>query len=98
MSQKLRIGIDCRLSGKQHAGIGRYIENLVQRLPVDQHIEWILFFHDQKQADEVLQSFSHSTIRPLVKLIPVKHYSLAEQLKLPQVFFAGTMILEISLR
>jgi len=91
MSQKLRIGIDCRLSGKQHAGIGRYIENLVQRLPVDQHIEWILFFHDQKQADEVLQSFNHSTIRPLVKLIPVKHYSLAEQLKLPQVFMAAKL-------
>lgn len=98
MQTKLRIGIDCRLAGKQHAGIGRYIENLVKRLPIDVNIQWVLFFHDQAQADEILNpslvrqpaeernsDFSASKTRE-VRLIPIRHYSLTEQIKLPKIF------------
>ncbi len=40
----MKIGIDCRLSGITHAGIGRYIENLISRLPKEApDIEWVYF-------------------------------------------------------
>ncbi len=83
-----RIGIDCRLAGKQHAGIGRYIENLIIRLPElaqhdQQKIEWIFFFHDQAQADEFHLPSQVTTI-----IIPYRHYSLLEQLAAHRYFTA----------
>lgn len=86
MPKLARIGIDCRLSGSTHAGIGRYIEELILRLPeVAPQIEWVFFFFDQKQADEYL---SHFKSPPQVKIVlaPIRHYSLAEQTKLPKIF------------
>ncbi|MEN8253612.1 MAG: glycosyltransferase family 1 protein [Patescibacteria group bacterium] len=83
MQKKTRIGIDCRLAGKKHAGIGRYIKNLVKRLPKKSNIKWVLFFYDQAQADEILNS---SPFSGEVRLTPIRHYSLAEQLKLPKIF------------
>lgn len=77
----MRIGIDCRLSGLAHAGIGRYIENLIQRLPrLAPDIEWVYFFHQPQQLEPLadLDFESH--------LVPIRHYSVAEQLKLPPVF------------
>lgn len=79
----MRIGIDCRLAGKQHAGIGRYIENLVQRLVKTTNIEWVLFFHDQRQAQAVLPGKTPGVKRVYV---PIRHYSFREQWKLPWVF------------
>jgi glycosyltransferase involved in cell wall biosynthesis len=84
----MRIGIDCRLAGLRHAGIGRYIENIVQRLPqLDSTIEWVYFFSDQVQATAVLGEISQS---PAVHVIfaPIQHYTFAEQLQLPKIFSA----------
>jgi glycosyltransferase involved in cell wall biosynthesis len=83
----MRIGVDCRLAGTRHAGIGRYIENLVRRLPAEakqnsKNIEWVFFFFDAQQVESVLGDISKN---PLVKivLVPIRHYTLAEQLILP---------------
>lgn len=82
-----RIGIDCRLSGKAHAGIGRYIEELILRLPLlAPQIEWVLFFADQRQAHEYLLHFPHRPANIKIVLIPVRHYSISEQLFLPRIF------------
>ncbi len=84
----MRIGIDCRLAGPAHAGIGRYIENLIKRLPsVAPEIEWVWFFSDQKQADLVLGHPLPTEFKS-VKLVfvPIRHYSVAEQLQLPGIF------------
>ena len=78
-----RIGIDCRLAGKEHAGIGRYIENFVQRAVTVPDFEWVLFFHDQRQAQAVLPGKTPHVKRVYV---PVKHYSFKEQLVLPGLF------------
>lgn len=92
MTQIARIGVDCRLSGPQHAGIGRYIENLVTRLPnLAPEVHWIYFFTDQSQADHILsqvQTSQTSKIAPKVTavLAPHRHYSMAEQLKMPGIF------------
>src|SRR3972149_8518298 len=78
-----RIGVDCRLAGTKHAGIGRYIENFIRRAVKEKTFQWVLFFHDQPQAQAVLPGKL-----PHVKrvYIPVKHYSLKEQWTLPRVF------------
>ncbi len=82
----MRIGIDCRLAGQAHAGIGRYIQNLIVRLPVQSPAtDWVYFFHDQQQADSVLKGVRFSR-PPTIVLVPVKHYSVAEQLQLPSIF------------
>jgi glycosyltransferase involved in cell wall biosynthesis len=84
----MRIGIDCRLAGKQHAGIGRYIENLVIRLPqIAPENSWVFFFFDQQQAEDVLSKVTPAQKSKIeVILAPVKHYSFAEQIRLPRIF------------
>lgn len=85
--RRYRVGIDCRLSGQRHAGIGRYTENLVrQLLQQPTEIDWILFFSDQEQANQVLEVTPPGACQ--VVLAPYRHYSLMEQLKLPAVFSA----------
>jgi len=40
----MRIGIDARMYGLEHAGIGRYVENLVQNLlKIDKNNQYVLF-------------------------------------------------------
>lgn len=80
---KKRIGIDCRLAGNEHAGIGRYTQNLVQRLVKNQDFTWVTFFYSHQQAQEVLGENPHNV---KIVLLPVKHYSLKEQLLLPIAF------------
>ncbi len=87
----MRIGIDCRLAGAQHAGIGRYIQNLVVRLiSRPGKDEWVLFFHDQDQAKAVLgkafAQFVSEAGGGEVIYAPIRHYSLAEQRQLPGIF------------
>jgi len=80
------IGIDARLSGKKHAGIGRYIENLlIELLKTDQpNIKWVFFFHHQQQATPILnKTKSHSNLK--IIYVPIRHYSFLEQTKLPKI-------------
>lgn len=82
------IGIDCRLSGSTHAGIGRYIENLITRLPLNQpKLRWVLFFYHRSQIPQDT-AFKAAIELGSVKVVfaPIKHYSLAEQIKLPTIF------------
>ena len=40
----MKIGIDCRLYGPKHTGIGRYVQNLVEELlKMDSSNEYVLF-------------------------------------------------------
>jgi glycosyltransferase involved in cell wall biosynthesis len=80
----VKIGIDCRLSGSRHAGIGRYIANLVKNLPklLETH-QLVLFFYDQEQASEIFENKPKNTE---FIFVPIRHYSIAEQIKLPLIF------------
>ncbi len=76
----MKIGIDCRLSGISHAGIGRYIENLISRLPDENpDIEWVYFYRSQ---DQILKKWKN------VKYVaaPIRHYTFQEQLQLLSIF------------
>ncbi len=69
----MKIGIDARLYGLEHAGIGRYVMNLVDRLIQDPTHQWVLFL-----SPHYVPKFAHHSN---VAIIPttVKHYSLSEQ-------------------
>ncbi len=82
----MKIGIDARLSGAKHAGIGRYTQNLIRELlRENKKYTFVCFFYDQTQADEVLGEYSkNKTVRVIIT--PIKHYSFAEQKELPKLF------------
>jgi glycosyltransferase involved in cell wall biosynthesis len=81
-----KIGIDCRLSGNAHAGIGRYIEELIIRLPkIDKNKQWILFFYSRQQANDFLEKIVPKPSNIKIIISPIKHYSVAEQLKMPTI-------------
>ncbi|MDA1079308.1 MAG: glycosyltransferase family 1 protein [bacterium] len=73
-----KIGIDCRLAGLSHAGIGRYISSFVPRVLklLDSETEIVLFCSTNQQAREL-----YPTKLANVKIViaPYKHYSLSEQ-------------------
>lgn len=87
----MKIGIDCRLAGSKHAGIGRYTESLILNLlEIPSKNEWVLFFFDEKQAKEVLKK--HFTDKNITVIItPVSHYSLKEQIELPKIFKSANL-------
>lgn len=81
------IGIDCRLSGNTHAGIGRYIENLVLHLPYEnENLRWKLYFYDSQQLTPELEHLFEGNSRVQVSFVPIKHYSLQEQIKLGSIY------------
>src|SRR5690606_36980147 len=87
----MRIGIDCRLGGSRHAGIGRYIENLLLRLPsLDSETTWVYFYHDEGQKQAWLSRLATVTNVEWVKA-PVRHYTLSEQVKMPRYFSAANL-------
>lgn len=82
----MKIGIDARLSGSKHAGIGRYTQHLIQELlnKKTQHT-FVFFFFDQSQAAEVLgNKISNKNIQVIIS--PIKHYTFAEQIKMISFF------------
>lgn len=82
----MKIGIDCRLSGSKNAGIGRYTSKLVEHL-LNQYpdIDWVLFFYNKEQQEEVTKSISLKNNHKVL-ITPIRHYTLEEQLKLHKVF------------
>ena len=88
-----RIGIDCRLSGIKHAGIGRYIQNLIIRIiSKNKQTNWVFFFSNKSQfrkfEEAYLKLHNQKKLPDKLEIIftPIKHYSIAEQLKLPKIF------------
>jgi glycosyltransferase involved in cell wall biosynthesis len=91
--RKYRLGIDCRLAGSEHAGIGRYSENLVREIiKINQDknfFTFVLFFRDLNQARSVLgEDFYKKPSKYQLEIIlsDIRHYSLREQLTLPKVY------------
>lgn len=82
----MRIGIDCRLSGIEHAGIGRYIEELVRELIKQEDIHWVLFFQKPNQLPWLKDRPNITSI-----VAEISHYTLAEQTQLPSVFEAAKL-------
>lgn len=76
----MNIGIDGRMLGNRHGGIGRYVLELTRHiLAIDNNNQYVLFISpktvDQSDLQE-LKQFSNLTIIP----VNARHYSLAEQI------------------
>ncbi|MFA6814026.1 MAG: glycosyltransferase family 4 protein [Candidatus Pacebacteria bacterium] len=92
-TKRYRLGIDCRLSGSEHAGIGRYCENLLREtIKINQEknlFHLVLFFRNLNQAKAVLgQDYYQKTEKYhlSIQLINIRHYSLKEQFCLPKIY------------
>lgn len=89
-TRSIRLGIDCRLAGNRHAGIGRYIQQLAVRVPFLLP-KWDLIFTvaelEQQQALEKHWDEQGKKPRNVSFVVaPIQHYTLAEQLKMPKIF------------
>lgn len=77
----MRIGIDARLYGLEHAGLGRYVMELISEiLKADKKNDYVLFLNS-RHKDEFKNK---KRVKVVVTNIPV--YSVAEQAILPFVF------------
>lgn len=77
----MKIGIDARIWGTKHAGIGRYTEELVKNLQaIDKENEYVIFC----RSEDVENIPSQKKWTTVVADIP--HYTLKEQLVLPGIF------------
>lgn len=77
----MKIGIDARLYGLEHAGLGRYVMKLVQSvLKSDKKNKYVLFLN-ARHADEFR---GKKRIKVVVCNVPI--YSFSEQVLLPYVF------------
>lgn len=80
----MKIGIDARLYGLEHAGIGRYVLHLIEELQrLDQNNDYVLFLRQDDYAGINLPP--HWT----KILAEVRHYTLAEQFVLPRLIQAA---------
>lgn len=77
----MRIGIDARLYGPEHTGLGRYVTNLVNNLLVkDKKNQYVLFVTSKHSKDFV------PSANLKIVTIDTPIYSFSEQLLLPLVY------------
>lgn len=77
----MKIGIDARLYGPEHTGLGRYVTNLVNNIIVlDKKNEYVLFVSSKHSLDFK----PTSKLKIVTTNIPI--YSFSEQIILPFVF------------
>ncbi len=75
MSQKKRIGIDCRMYSSKFTGIGRYVYELVHHLTTeDKEHEYVLFFNEPEFSNFKLPNKRCTKVK-----VGARHYSIAEQ-------------------
>lgn len=74
-----RIGIDIRIFGSNHGGIGRYAAELVPGiLEVDKENEYFLFYNKEASGSEEIINLKKFSNAKLVET-QIRHYSLGEQ-------------------
>ncbi len=77
----MRIGIDARLYGPEHTGLGRYVTNLVNNLlTIDKKNQYVLFVTDKHNKDFK----TSSNLKIVTTNIPI--YTFAEQIFLPIIY------------
>lgn len=76
----MKIGIDARLYGTQHGGIGRYLEELIRVLQIlDTTDEYVVFCN--KDSSQIPRKKGWKK-----RVVDVAHYSIKEQVILPAIF------------
>lgn len=81
------IGIDCRLGGVRHGGIGRYIAEYLKLVVDEGSFRFSLVFSDPQQQQELLSGVSQKNLSRIhTTITDIRHYSISEQLRLPDIF------------
>lgn len=76
----MKIGIDCRMMGVRHGGIGRYVLELVKYiLKLDSKNEYVLFYNSD--LEEAILQITENISHVNKVLVNIRHYSLMEQIK-----------------
>jgi len=76
----MKVCFDARMYGLEHAGIGRYVKNLLDHLiPLDESLYLTLLV--QPHIAKELVPHPRVSVIP----VPIRHYSLSEQIKLPGI-------------
>jgi len=74
----MKIGLDLRLYGTKHGGIGRYIKELSsQLLKIDKKNQYVFFIYQKNDAKKITKNKKTKFV-----YTPIKWYSLKEQLLL----------------
>jgi glycosyltransferase involved in cell wall biosynthesis len=87
----MTIGIDFRMGGSVNAGIGRYVFELLKAvLEIDRENRYVVFYNESAVAKDDLGVLGQ---HKNVELVPtnIRHYSLAEQVRLPKVLNAHNL-------
>lgn len=74
----MNIGVDFRMGGTQHGGIGRYTRELLLAMLDQDKEDTFYIFYNQNSAKEDLDRLEHYMNTELVKT-SARHYSFAEQ-------------------
>lgn len=78
----MRIGIDCRLAGVEHAGLGRYTQSLVSELlTCHKEVDWLLFLNQKQQLSLFPKNAQFTPV-----ITPVRHYTIKEQWQMNRAF------------
>ncbi len=81
--RKTRIGIDARFYGPSGKGLGRYTQEITDRLvSLDQEADYFIFLSPENFDDFSLPTKNYQKIK-----INIRWYSLAEQVILPFIFY-----------
>lgn len=84
----MKIGIDARMFGLEHAGIGRYVENLVLHLlTIDKENSYILFVRKSAKEKVDTEILRYKDIKCRTILAEARHYSLKEQFLMPYLIW-----------
>lgn len=79
----MKIGVDARMYGLEHAGIGRYVQSLIRNLlPLDKQSQYTLFVR-KSQKEEVFSDLKSQTSSFKLVIAEARHYSLKEQFLMP---------------
>lgn len=88
----MRIGIDARLGGAKHAGIGRYVEELLRGLmTVQSQHTWVVFCESRQQFPWLEELAGNSGNSLEIRVTPVRHYTIREQVLMPIAFTAARL-------
>lgn len=88
----MRIGIDARLGGSKHAGIGRYVEELLRGVvAIPSNHTWVVFCESRQQFPWLEGLAQRSGNNLEIRVTPVRHYTLREQVLMPIAFLAARL-------
>lgn len=88
----MKIGIDARFLGLEHAGLGRYtteliwhLLNLVSRSPEKKNIRFVIFTGNNPLPDKIQEILDKNVGLAKIVAVDASHYSWTEQTELPKI-------------